>query len=209
MNRLALTGPDLLVHPLAAAVVEVIVERGYEEAEVEEIVARAGVDREEFDGLFADKPDAVLSILESHIEDLRRRIWRVYSVSPRWPENLRAAAREAVAWIEDHPRAYRFGMWRILEAGEMARLRREELFEWCAGLVDEGRAVAADPDAVPAATPMIVIGAVAEALTRHAAGEFERPPAELVPELMYWAVRPYLGEEAARSELEHAATPGR
>ncbi|HVS99289.1 MAG TPA: hypothetical protein VHE08_02115 [Solirubrobacterales bacterium] len=208
MNRLALRGADLLVHPLAAAVVEVIVERGYGEAEVEEIVARAGIDREEFDSLFADKSDASLRILESHIEDLRRRIWRAYSVSPCWPENLRAAAYEAVAWTEDHPYAYRFGMWRVIEAGEMARLRREELFEWCAGLIDEGRAVSANPDAVPAATPVIVVGAVAEALTRHASGEFERPLAELVPELMYWAVRPYLGDDAARSELERSEAPG-
>jgi AcrR family transcriptional regulator len=197
-------GPALFDHPLAAAVIEVVAVRGYEEASVEEIVARAGVDRAEFDLLFTGKADAVLRVFESYIDNFRYRAGRAYASAPTWPENLRAAAYELVAWIEDHPHAYEFGMVRILDAGEMARLRREELFTWCGGLIDAGRAVAADPAAVPPAAPMIAIGAVVEVLTRHAAGDMEGSLTEIVPELMYGAVLPYLGEEAAREELAHA-----
>lgn len=201
MTRLAPARPALLLHPLCAAVVEVVADRGYAEASVEEMIDRAGVGREEWDRLFSDKGDAVLRVFESHAEDFKRRVGRAFAGAPGWPDNLRAAAWQIVTLIEAYPAAYRFGVWRMLEAGEMARLRREELFAWCAGLVDAGRAVCPDPAAVPGAAPMIVTGAAVEVLTRHAAGELDRRPAEMMPALMYGAVRPYLGEEAARAEL--------
>lgn len=111
-----------------------------------------------------------------------------------------------VAWIEDNPYGYEFGMLRALDVGEMARLRREELFTWCAELIDAGREVAPDPGAVPRAASLIAVGAVVEMLSLHAAGELEAGLAETVPELMYGAVLPYLGEEAAREELAHPPT---
>jgi AcrR family transcriptional regulator len=196
-----LEGPALFEHPLAAAVVEVVAVRGYEEAGVEEIVALAGSTRTEFDRLFAGKADAVLRVFEAYSDNFRRRAGRAYAGFPSWPDNLRAAAEEFLAWIAEHPHAYEFGMLRVLEAGEMARLRREELFVWCAGLIDAGREVAPDPEAVPRAAPLIAIGAVVEMTSRHAAGELRIDPAEAVRQLMYGAVRPYLGEEAARREL--------
>jgi len=201
VSPLAPDRPALLLHPLCAAVVGVVAERGYAEARVEEMLDRARVGREEWDRLFTDKADAVLRVFEGYAEEFKRQVWQAFLAAPRWPDNLRAAAWQMVTLIEAYPEAYRFAVWRILEAGEMARLRRDELFAWCASLVDAGRAVCPDPAAVPGAAPMIATGAAVEALTRHAAGEIDRCPAEMLPALMYGAVRPYLGEEAARAEL--------
>jgi AcrR family transcriptional regulator len=186
---------------LVAAIVDIVALRGYGEASVGEIVDRAGVSREEFDRRHGDKAGAVLGALEAVIADFRCRVGGAYDAAPPWPASLRAAAYEVVAWIGDHPSAYEYGMLRVLDAGEMARLRREELFAWCAGLIDAGREVAPDPDAVPRAAPLIAVGAVVDGLARHAGGELEAGLAETVPELMYGAVLPYLGEEAARREL--------
>jgi AcrR family transcriptional regulator len=194
-------GPALFARPLAAAVVEVVALRGYEEAGIEEIVALAGATRADFDRLFDGKADAVLRVLEAMIEDFKCRVGGAYAAYPTWPDGLRAAAYEVVAWIEEHPHAYEFGMLRVLEAGEMARLRREELFVWCAGLIDAGREVAPGPVPVPQAASLIAVGAVVDGLARHAGGELDADLTATVPELMYGAVRPYLGEEAARREL--------
>jgi AcrR family transcriptional regulator len=207
MERLALWGPALFDHPLSAAVIEVVAERGYQEASIEEIVARADVAPEEFDRLFAGKADAVLQVFEAYIDNFKRRAGGAYDSAGRWPDSLRAAAHELLAWIEDHPHAYRFGMVEVLSAGEMARVRREELFTWCAGLIDAGREVAPDPDAVPEAAALAAIGAVVETLTFHAAGRVDASLTELGPELMYWAVRPYLGDEVARAELTRPPPP--
>jgi AcrR family transcriptional regulator len=202
-------GRELFEHPLAAAVIEVVAVRGFADASVAEILARADVPREEFDLLFTGKADAVLRVFESYIDDFKRRVGSAYRSTPSWPDNLRAVAYEFVSWIEDHPYAYEFGMLRILDAGEMARLRREEVFTWCAGMIDAGREVAPDPGAVPQAAPLIAVGAVVDMATRHAAHELEADPWATVPQLMYAAVLPYLGEDLARAELTRPPPPRR
>jgi AcrR family transcriptional regulator len=196
-----LEGPALFAHPLAAAVVAEIAHCGYPDAGIEAIINRAGVDRAEFNRLFVDKADAVLRVFEAYIDDFQRRVGRAFDRYPSWPDSLRAAAYATTAWMRDYPDATRFGMVAVLEAGEMARLRREEVFRWCAQLIDAGRAAAPDPEAVLQGAPLIAVGAVVEVLNRDGQGTLGAAPVQLVPELMYGAVRPYLGEEAARREL--------
>jgi AcrR family transcriptional regulator len=197
-----LEGPALFAHPLAGAVVAVVAERGYADASVEDFIRRAGVEREEFDRLFADKGDAVLRVFEAYADDFERTVGRSFESSPTWPDNLRAAAYASLRWMRDYPEGIRFGMVGVLEAGEMVRVRREDVFRWCAGLIDKGRELAPDPDAVPAGAALMAIGAAVELLTRQIQGTVEADPSEMVQRLMYGAVRPYLGEQAARRELE-------
>jgi hypothetical protein len=94
-----------------------------------------------------------------------------------------------------------------LEAGEGARLTREQTFLWCADLIDQGRSAAPEPDQVPAGAPMMAIGAVVELLAQKLEGGLDAGFVEMVPPLMYGAVLPYLGEEAARAELRVPPPP--
>ena len=69
-------------------------------------------------------------------------------------------------------------------------------------MIDGGREVAVDPASVPESAPLIAIGAGVETIRRR---QDEGRPIDVagdLPWLMYAAVRPYLGEEAARLELE-------
>jgi AcrR family transcriptional regulator len=202
-----LEGADLFAHPIAAAVVSVITARGYEDATVAEFLQRSGMSREEFDAQFEDKQEATLRVFEAYIDDYRTRAARAYESEPTWPDNMRAAGWESMRWMREHPEATWFGMTGVLEAGEMARVRREELFKWCASLISAGREVAEDPDSVPEAAPLIVIGAILELLRRQQEGSTEFDTVALIPSMMYAAVKPYLGEEAARRELERPPPP--
>jgi AcrR family transcriptional regulator len=202
-----LEGPDLFVHPVAAALIAVIAERGYANATITEIVSRAGIERAEFDRLFDGKEDAAVRVFESYGEEYQRRALRAYRSEAIWPDSLRAAAYVAARWILEYPEATRFGMVNAMEAGEALRLRRESVFRWSAALIEEGRKVAADPSAVPAGAALMAAGAVAEILNRQVQGTIEADPIEMVPQLMYGAVRPYLGEAAARRELSIPPPP--
>jgi AcrR family transcriptional regulator len=202
-----LAGSDLLRHPLAPALVEVIHERGYPAASLEEVLARAKVERAEFDRHFADKDEASVRVFEAYIDDFEAKLTVAYESRPAWPENLRAAAYETVRWIHRNPDAAWFGMVGALDVSDMALVRREEVFKWCAALVDAGREVAPDPAAVPESAALLAIGAVAEVLRRIEEGSYAAGLIESVPQLMYAAVRPYLGEEAARAELEISPPP--
>ncbi len=194
-------GRALFHHPVAAAVIAVVAERGYGAASVEEITARAGIERPEFDALFDDKNDAILRVLEALIEDFKAEAGAAFAAGGEWPDSLRAAAYATTRWIRRYPEATRFGFVSVLEASDMALVQREALVHWCADLIDQGRAVAPDPDQVPAGAAMMAVGAVVELLARVQQGTIQPNRIARVSQLMYGAVRPYLGEEAARREL--------
>jgi AcrR family transcriptional regulator len=193
---------DPFADPVAGALVSVVAERGYEATDVDAVIARAGITMSEFRARFADKEDCVQQVFEGFIEDFLARVRGAFEAEDRWPASLRAAAYATTDWIDDHPDTARFGMVDVLAArNEMIRVRREEIFVWCAGLIDTGRALAPDPAAVPESAAVMAIGAVVQIVARRMQTGGDLELGRLVPELMYGAVRPYLGEEAARAEL--------
>jgi AcrR family transcriptional regulator len=202
--------PDPFSDPVADALVEIVTERGYEATSVEAVIERAGVTRTEFRGRFADKEDCVQQVFEAFIDDFLRQVRGAFEAEAGWPTSLRAAAYATTDWMDDHPDTARFGMVDVLAArNEMIRVRREEIFQYCAGLIDAGRAVAPDPAAVHEAAAVMAIGAVVQIVTRRMQVGEDLEFGRLVPELMYGAVRPYLGEEAARAELGAPRPPRR
>jgi AcrR family transcriptional regulator len=207
VERETLAGGRLLLHPLTTAVVEVVNERGYELADVETIIERAGISRSEFDRYFEDKADLVMRIVEAALAYFRERVEAAYREGGKWPDNIRAAAYETARWLIEFPEATRFVMISATAAGEMVRARREEIFRWGASLVDGGRPLAGDPEGVPQRAGLLAIGAVVEELRRSQEGRLEGKIVAAVPRLMYAAVRPYLGEEAARRELQIPLPP--
>ncbi|HVS99167.1 MAG TPA: hypothetical protein VHE08_01490 [Solirubrobacterales bacterium] len=196
-----LEGAALLAHPIAAAIVATIHDRGYATATVEEFMVRAEMTRREFDHHFAGKDEAALRVLEAHIDAYVERAGRAYDAVATWPDNLRAAAYETTRYILENPEMTWFGMVGVLEADDLARARRDQVFSWAAGLIDAGRGVAPDPTAIPRSAAMVAVGAIVEALRRTQESGLPVKPVEAVPVLMYAAVRPYLGEETARAEL--------
>jgi AcrR family transcriptional regulator len=93
-----LEGSALLSHPIARAAMAVIRERGYGDADVTEIIRRAGVDAAYFDHQFAGKADLTLRLLEAITADYRARVGAAYEAVAGWPDNLRAAGWETARW---------------------------------------------------------------------------------------------------------------
>lgn len=196
-----LEGPPLLAHPFGRAVIAVTNERGYGHAGLALFAQRAGVPETKFRCVFADKHEAVLRVLEATIVEFRAAVGATYEAGGEWPDNLRAAGYEAVRQFFRHPERTRFALVSSVPAGDMTRARREELYVWGAALIDAGRAHAADPEAVPARAGILAIGAVVEEMRRNQEAGASDAVLDAVPRMMYTAVRPYLGEAAARREL--------
>jgi len=183
------------------AVVDLTFERSYEAVTVADIAARAGSSEAGFESLFASKQECAVAALEEMIASNRRAVRGAFESEPRWPDSLRAAAYAQARWIVDNPRKTRFGMLETLWASELTSALRDQLFGEYIAMVDAGRSVAPDPDSVPPLTAESVVGSIAQVLARYSEREGGRDPFTGVPEMMYLAVRPYLGEEAARREL--------
>lgn len=194
--------PDPFEDPIATAMVDVVVERGYEAATVEEIVERAGVTRAEFDRRFAGKEDCVLKAYEAFIGHFEYTVGSAYDSQPAWPANLRAAAYACAEWMIEHPNLMRFGAVEVLFAeSEMVRVRRDEVARFCANLIAAGREEVRDSTAVPDSADLMATGSILQLLTHRLEQGGEVDLVAMVPHMMYVAVRPYLGEEIAREEL--------
>ncbi len=199
---------DPFADPLFVALVDVVAERGYEASGPAEVSARAGVSRAEFDARFADWEEFVLLVTGAFIDDFTDRVGRAYDSGSDWRSSLRAAAYEAAAWLEENPRVAHLGAVDVLAArDEMIRVRREGVFLYCAELIDRGREEAPDPAAVPEAAAVMAIGSVAQILTQRLQSGEDLETGRMVPALLYQAVRPYVGEEAAREELTMPPPP--
>jgi AcrR family transcriptional regulator len=173
---------------------------GLGEISVEQVIARAGSSRAEFDRLFSSKEECAIAVFDRSMLSFRAAVLPAYESESEWPDSLRAAAYATAAWIAAHPRDTRFGAVELLWVGELAQASREAAFQSFIDLIDAGRERAADPAAVPAYAAEGVMGSLAEMITKRARrGELR--PYDYVPEIMYLAVLPYLGEEVAAREL--------
>lgn len=185
-------------------ILDALLERSYQKGlptvSIEEVIEQAQVSREEFESHFSSKEDCAIAAFERGLTSFREAVLGAYESEERWPDSLRAAAWAGAQWMEDNPRQIRFGAVELLWVGELAQTSREAAFRSFIRLIDAGREVAADPDAIPPHTAEQVVGAAAQLMTKHThRGPYK--PLEFVPETMYLAVLPYLGEEAARREL--------
>ncbi len=191
-------------HPTAytEALIELAFGSNYQAVTVEEIAARAGGSREDFERTFPSKQACAVAAIQEVMARNLRVVQAAFESEERWPDTLRAGAYAMARYVADHPKEVRFGMLDMLWAGEMTGALRDQFFGKFVAMVEAGREVAPDPDAVPPLAAESVVGSITQALGRFSMERGgERDPIAAVPEMMYLAVRPYLGEEAARREL--------
>jgi AcrR family transcriptional regulator len=197
---------------LHRAVVDLLDDRDYEAITVELILDRAAVDRAEFDRHFDDLEDAAIQTYDAIAAGVELRVLGAFEREGgwrrgTWRDGLRAAAYEIMRFFRDNPRDGRFGAYELLKASEMARVRREATLHDYAAIIDAGRRELDDPDSVSPAAAEAVMGSIIGAIVKRIPTEGLDNAPDWVPELMYIAVRPYLGHEIAREELSIPPPP--
>lgn len=197
--------PKTVEERLRSAVVELVIELGYSATSIEAICERADVPVLEFQRVYQDKERAFLAIFEELSDDLIRQCKAAYAAAgEEWLPGLRATAYAAARWIRDHPNEARFTVLEGLAAGEEARLLRERTMNYFVDLVDQGRTRNAATSPPSRTFASAAVGGVLELLVRRfVQGQGVARAEEMVPELMYLAVQPYVGAAKASEELTH------
>jgi AcrR family transcriptional regulator len=182
------------------AMLDLSVSEGYERISVAIVLERADATQADFDADFAGLEDCALQLVDSFLPAITEKIEVAYRAQEYWPDALRAASYVVADWIVSHPREVQFGAVEMLKVGELARVRRESVFMSFAYMINAGRECCEDPASAPELVGERAIGSLAEILTKEL--RHGMPDAHsFVPQLMYLAVLPYLGEEEARKEL--------
>jgi AcrR family transcriptional regulator len=189
---------------LLAAVVRVTAAKGYEAMSVADILAEAGVGRESFYDLFDDKRDCVLAAHSLLIENLEATVLAVYDEPGPWVDRVRRSIATMLDWFAADPAAARVTIVELAAIGAEARERFQEIFSRYSRILEEGReGDAPDPERPQAAKLAIGAGLarVYEEVVRGRAAELPN----LLPDLTYEILVPFVGEDAARAEEHRAA----
>jgi AcrR family transcriptional regulator len=188
--------------------IDLVLERGFEAITVEAVVERAGLRSTDFERHFAGTEECVLAIIDAETDRFIKAVFSAYEQHQLWRDGMRAAAYAAARFVRDNTRYIRFSTVMMNGATDLARTQRDMSFQLFAEIIDGGRQELDDPDSVSPETALTVIGSIVQLIFREVGRHGETADAEsFVPELMYQAVRPYLGHAEALKELSIPAPP--
>lgn len=194
--------PEVERQRILDALVEVSVREGYRNATVRAVVEQAEMSEETFHRHFSDLEDCFAAYLFEARQAFFTEVGTAMVGIEEWREQIRAAGYGMLRfWRADERRA-RMMLIEVLSAGPRAQLIRDEGMALMIDLIDQGRSAMRNPEMLSRTTAEAIAGAVFNQM--HLAlerGELERGE-ELIPQLMYTVVLPYLGTEAALEELE-------
>ena len=178
---------------------EAVGANGYERTTVEDAIRTAGLYRQAFYDSFQDKEDCYLQAVESGFAAGELAMRQATAEAVTWREHLRGALTGLLRFLDQQPNVGRALLVEVHAAGQRAVERRTEAMERAAEMIDTAREESGG--AAPAiSAEAVVAGILAVLHTRLAAQQtdgFQR----LLPELMYLAVLPYFGAEAAAAEM--------
>lgn len=186
-----------------ASLAAVCAERGYSATTVEAVIQHAGVSRRTFYDLFADKEDCFIAAYDLIMERLLREVGQAYSGGERpWARRLTSLLRAVIELFTAEPAIARLVIVEVLAAGRPALQHRDAALERFAAFFEAGEVEL--PAAMEGRTLLAhaVIGGLYETLyTSTVDGQVDRLP-ELLPDLVYCALVPYVGHAAALAESE-------
>jgi len=189
---------------LLAAVVRVTAGNGYESTSVADILEEAGVGRESFYELFEDKKDCLLAARGILVDDLIATMAAAYNQPGALAERVRNALAATLGWFAADPAAAKVIFVELGAVGADSRKLFRDDFARLTELMDDGLGQGESVPGLPRATTLAIGAAVArvyEEVVRERTAELP----QLLPELTYEVLIPFLGEEAAAEERRQAA----
>jgi AcrR family transcriptional regulator len=183
------------------AVAEVVSFKGYVAMSVEDIVSAAGVSRRTFYDKFNDKQDAFLAAFDSIGSEALRRVSAAYDASARFADGVISCLRTFLDFAASEPRFAEMCIVEVLAAGPAAVERRNSVMKALAHLLHLGAQTDHSRIQPPELTAETVIGGIYEVIyARVLQGRTTELP-QLLPDLAYSLMLPYLGHDAAEREV--------
>ncbi len=173
---------------------------GYSDMTVEGVIVTAGVSRRTFYEHFKDKDDAFLAAFDAVLAQLFAAVTEAAEREERGAARLGAGLSAFLGFLAREPAFARMCIVEALAAGPEAVSRRNAAMATFARIIDENARELNAPLQPSELTAETIVGGLYEVIfARVVRGEIRELP-ELLPDLMYSVLLPYVGPELALAE---------
>jgi AcrR family transcriptional regulator len=176
---------------------------------VASVIQRAGVSRKTFYEHFADKEDCFIAAYDGVVERLLIGVTSAFESESRWPDQVRAGLSAVLQCLADHPSLARTCIVEVTAAGPRALERRDVALQGFMRFFIPGRKEAPAGVPVPELASEAIIGSLYEIVYARVLHQRTHELPDLLPELMYCALAPYVGPRRAARDLEASRPPAR
>jgi AcrR family transcriptional regulator len=185
---------------LIAGLIQALYEVGYQKTTVSLIGQKAAVSKSDFYKHFESKDDCFVAAYDEAIERVRERVMAACSEKETgaWADRVRLAIASLLGLFSEEPALASIVLVEGLRAGRGVYDRYQTAVESFVSYLRQGAPTGPGGAEVPAATDEAIVGGIASLLGRRVlAGEAEQI-SQLFPEVLEFALTPYLGAEEAR-----------
>src|SRR4051812_35984286 len=185
---------------LIAGLTEALYEVGYQKTTVSLIGERASVSKSDFYKRFRSKDECFFAAYEAAMERVRKEVLDACAAheESEWSARVKDGIAALLKLLASDPALASISLVEGLRAGRGVYDRYQAAVESFVPCLRQGAPRAPDGDPVPAATDEAVVGGIASLLGRRVlAGEAEQID-ELLPDVLEFALTPYLGAVEAR-----------
>jgi AcrR family transcriptional regulator len=184
---------------LIAALTEVLHEVGYQKTTVSLIGARAAVSKSDFYKHFESKDECFFAAYDAAAARLRESVTEACEgAGEGWPERVREGLATLLRSFAADPPLAGICLVEGLRVGPSVYDRYQAAVDGFVGLLRAGAPAAPSGAEVPRATDEAIVGGVASLLGRRAQAGETKALESLLPEVLEFALTPYLGTAEAR-----------
>jgi AcrR family transcriptional regulator len=183
---------------IVSALAEEVAENGYQATTVAAIVKRAGIARNTFYENFSGKEECFLTAQELAMSRALEQVVGAAGELDEWPQQVIAGLAGFLDFIAAEPALARTCVVESLVAGPGPVTQHQECLPSFVSLLKLGRDVSPYGRELPESLEEAVIGGVFWIVHRRLLQSADGEIQELLPELVEFALAPYLGVEAAQ-----------
>jgi AcrR family transcriptional regulator len=178
--------------------------KGYGATTIADVCEPAGVSRATFYELFKDKEDCFHAAMELALAEAMGRIVAVYSPDKPWATMVRDAAATFLDLLATRPGFARMALVEAPSSGERAFELYASGKRVLQSLLERGRDDPIEEQAIPSSAGRAALSAAESLIVGQIlAGNTERL-GELLPDVVYITMVPYLGQEEALRQSREA-----
>jgi AcrR family transcriptional regulator len=189
---------------ILAAVADVCHAAGYVSMSVEDIVVTSGVSRRTFYDNFRGKEDVYLAAYDEASKQLLTQVYAAYEAADGLVARVRDSLNAFLTFVAEEPAFADMCIVEVMAAGTIAIERRNRTMQAFSEMIEKAAAEELPKSKLPPAlTAETLVGGIYEVVYSRVLGGRGAELPELLPDLLFSVLLPYVGQETAASLLKN------